>query len=69
MENGKYCEIKLTEESSGTRKLLSCLARINECLEEGGLLIADELDAKLHPKLLRQNCIRLFRLERIMESI
>lgn len=53
MENGKYCEIKLTEESSGTRKLLSCLARINECLEEGGLLIADELDAKLHPKLLR----------------
>ena len=53
MENGEYCEIKLEEESSGTRKLLSCLARINQCLEEGKLLIADELDAKLHPKLLR----------------
>lgn len=53
MENGGYCEIKLEEESSGTRKLLSCLARINECLENGNLLIADELDAKLHPKLLR----------------
>ncbi len=53
MENGDYCEIKLEEESSGTRKLLSCLARINDCLEKGNLLIADELDAKLHPKLLR----------------
>lgn len=53
MENGEMCEIRLEEESSGTRKLLSCLAKINNCLEEGNLLIADELDAKLHPKLLR----------------
>ena len=53
MENGKMCEISLDEESSGTRKLLSCLGTINGCLEEGNLMIADELDAKLHPKLLR----------------
>ncbi len=53
MENGEICEIPLEEESSGTRKLLSCLAKISNCLEEGNLLIADELDAKLHPKLLR----------------
>ncbi len=53
MENGEMCEIRLEEESSGTRKLLSCLARVSHCLEEGNLLIADELDAKLHPKLLR----------------
>ncbi len=53
MKNGGMCEMSLDEESGGTRKLLSCLARINNCLEEGNLLIADELDAKLHPKLLR----------------
>lgn len=53
MENGEICELRLEEESSGTRKLLSCLARVSHCLEEGNLLIADELDAKLHPKLLR----------------
>lgn len=53
MENGEMCEIRLEEESSGTRKLFSCLAKIMNCLEEGNLLLADELDAKLHPKLLR----------------
>lgn len=53
MENGEVCEMRLEEESSGTRKLLSCLAKISNCLEEGNLLIADELDAKLHPKLLK----------------
>lgn len=53
MENGKYCEIRLEDESSGTRKLLSCLVKIDDCLKNGNLLIADELDAKLHPKLLR----------------
>ena len=39
MENGKMCEISLDEESSGTRKLLSCLGTINRCLEEGLSLI------------------------------
>ncbi len=53
MENGEMCELPLEEESGGTIKLLSCLVKINSCLEEGNLLIADELDAKLHPKLLR----------------
>lgn len=53
MENGEMCEIHLEEESSGTRKLFSCLAKIINCLDEGNLLLADELDAKLHPKLLR----------------
>lgn len=53
MENGEMCEISFEEESSGTRKLLSCLAKIITCLEDGNLMIADELDAKLHPKLLQ----------------
>ncbi len=44
-------ELSIAEESSGTRKIFSCLARIIRCLNEGALLAADELDAKLHPKL------------------
>lgn len=51
--NGEEIELRIQEESSGTRKIFSCLARINNCLQTGQLLIADELDAKLHPKLLR----------------
>lgn len=50
---GNDYELTLKEESSGTRKLFSCLAGIVTCLEEGRLLLADELDAKLHPKILR----------------
>lgn len=59
LENGMMQEIPFEEESSGTRKLFSCLAQIMECLKKGTLLIADELDAKLHPKLL-QYIIELF---------
>lgn len=59
LENGQVYEILFEEESSGTRKLFSCLAEIIECLYEGNLMIADELDAKLHPKLL-QYIIELF---------
>lgn len=51
--HGKDIELPIQEESSGTRKIFSCLARINDCLLDGKLLVADELDAKLHPKLLR----------------
>lgn len=51
--DGEEFELRIQEESSGTRKIFSCLARINNCLQTGGVLIADELDAKLHPKLLR----------------
>ncbi len=51
--DGKEFELRIQEESSGTRKIFSCLARINTCLKDGKILVADELDAKLHPKLLR----------------
>lgn len=51
--DGEEFELKIQEESSGTRKIFSCLAKINNCLQTGQVLIADELDAKLHPKLLR----------------
>lgn len=59
LEKGLIYEIPYEEESSGTRKLFSCLAKIMDCLKDGTLLIADELDAKLHPKLL-QYIIELF---------
>lgn len=51
--DGEEFELGIQEESSGTRKIFSCLAKINDCLQNGKMLIADELDAKLHPKLLR----------------
>lgn len=53
LENGESYEILFEEESSGTRKLFSCLAEFMDCLQDGCLMVADELDAKLHPKLLR----------------
>lgn len=59
LDNGMVYEIPFEEESSGTRKLFSCLAEIIFCLKYGTLMVADELDAKLHPKLL-QYIIELF---------
>lgn len=50
---GEDFELPIREESSGTRKIFSCLAQIEQCLQNGDVLVADELDAKLHPKLLR----------------
>ncbi len=59
LEKGGIFEIPFEEESSGTRKLFSCLAEMMDCLKAGTLMVADELDAKLHPKLL-QYVIELF---------
>lgn len=50
---GKTFELTFDHESEGTKKLLSVLSMVIIALMEGRLLIADELDAKLHPKLLR----------------
>ncbi|MCR5636207.1 MAG: ATP-binding protein [Clostridiales bacterium] len=54
----KY-ELPFEYESDGTRKLLSTLPIILLALQEGRLVVIDELDAKLHPKLLRY-IIKLF---------
>ena len=51
--NNKDYELPYMEESEGTRKLISALPVILLALRDGRLLIIDELDAKLHPKLLR----------------
>ena len=52
-------ELPFSSESDGTRKLFAALPVILMALKEGRLVIIDELDAKLHPKLLRY-VIRLF---------
>ncbi len=46
-------ELNMVEESDGTKKLLGLLPMVILSLKEGGLLVIDELDAKLHPKLLK----------------
>ena len=53
MINGKTYELPFDEESDGTRKLIAALPVVLLALMEGRLVIIDELDAKLHPKLLR----------------
>lgn len=50
---GQVYELDFIEESEGTKKLCSVLPLLQITLAEGRLFIADELDAKLHPKLLR----------------
>ena len=46
-------EISLSDESSGTKKLFGLLPFIAESLLTGTVLVIDELDAKIHPVLLR----------------
>ncbi len=46
-------ELPFEAESDGTKKLIAALPVILLALTEGRLVIIDELDAKLHPKLLR----------------
>lgn len=55
-ENGKQVgkiDFKLSEESTGTLKLLGVGGLIIEALSDGQTLIIDELDKSLHPKLTR----------------
>ena len=46
-------ELDLADESSGTQKLFSLLPFIAASLHTGTALVIDELDAKIHPVLLR----------------
>ncbi len=51
--DGYEAELDLEEESSGTRKLFGLLPFIATSLIEGNVLVIDELDAKIHPILLK----------------
>ncbi|WP_373512940.1 ATP/GTP-binding protein [Persicitalea sp.] len=46
-------------ESEGTQKLFNLIGIVLTTLDEGGIFIADELDAKLHP-LLTQRIVQMF---------
>jgi AAA15 family ATPase/GTPase len=48
-----YVEIPLSEESSGTQKMFFLFDFFMAAMREGSTLFIDELDAKLHPLLLR----------------
>ena len=50
---GSEYELRLAEESAGTQKLTGLASILLGALEGGGTILVDELDAKLHPKLLR----------------
>ena len=52
-------ELPFLNESDGTQKLFVALPVIWIALQEGRLIVIDELDAKLHPMLIRY-IIRLF---------
>ena len=51
--DGYETELNLLEESSGTKKLFGLMPFIAACLLTGTVLVIDELDAKIHPVLLR----------------
>ena len=52
LQNKEY-ELAFVHESDGIRKLIAALPVILLALQEGRLVIIDELDVKLHPKLLK----------------
>lgn len=51
--NNVETELTLSDESSGTKKLFGQLPFIAASLLDGTTLVIDELDAKIHPVLLR----------------
>lgn len=59
LNNGEKKVLRLAEESSGTRKIISIIPTILKGIDQSFLFLIDELDAKLHPMLLRK-IIELF---------
>ncbi|MBR4587965.1 MAG: ATP-binding protein [Lachnospiraceae bacterium] len=51
--DGNDIELKIEEESSGTRKIFGLLPFIAGSIVNGNTLIIDEMDAKIHPVLLK----------------
>jgi hypothetical protein len=57
----------ISDESSGTVRLLELATRAIPILKEGGVLLIDEIDASLHP-LLTATLVRLFQSPSVNES-
>lgn len=52
-QSGHSAEIPLEDESAGTIKMISLYQKLQESLQSGAIFLADELDIKLHPLLMR----------------
>lgn len=53
LDNNGTKKLSLQNESSGTQKMIALFLHFYETLKQGGILIVDELNAKLHPLLMR----------------
>jgi AAA15 family ATPase/GTPase len=60
-------EFDLNDESTGTKKLFALAAPIIDALQNGKILVIDELEANLHPILI-QYLIKLFNDEKINKN-
>lgn len=52
-DSGKMASIPLKQESSGTLKMFALYPSLKEVLDQGSTLFIDELNARLHPLLVR----------------
>ena len=53
LDGNGFASIPLQHESAGTLKMFSLYQWVNDVLTTGGVLVVDELNAKLHPLLVR----------------
>lgn len=53
LDSTDYAELPFQEESGGYQKMFALYSYLVDCLKRGSTLLVDELDAKLHPLLLR----------------
>ena len=63
MVNGGTASILLQEESGGTLKMFALYPVLQDTLENGGVLFVDDLNARLHPLLVRSFLITFLNLE------
>lgn len=53
VDGNGFASIPLQQESAGTLKMFALYPWVNDILQSGGVLVVDELNAKLHPLLVR----------------
>lgn len=53
IDSDQYAKMPLSEESAGTLKMFSLYPSLKETLSSGGVVFVDELNARLHPLLVR----------------
>lgn len=53
VDGNGFASIPLQQESAGTLKMFALYQWVNDILQSGGVLVVDELNAKLHPLLVR----------------